>query len=168
MTATSNSGGRNRKTKAQHKLNNTFRPDRHGVEVTVPEGVPECPESLTGQARVEWDRMIERLTATRPLAPSDGPCMLHYCELAALATRLQSELDELPSVQYPKLVAGGESVEPAVHPLVSQLVRVRSALRLYLTELGLTPASRDRVPATRLTVDDLAVAAKRKRFFGAS
>ena len=168
MPGTSHSGGRNKKSKAAHIAAGTFQPSRHnGVALNAPEGVPPKPESLTGMASDEWDRMVERLMATSTLAPSDGPCMLHYCELAALAKRLQSELDELPSLQYPKLVAGGASCEPACHPLVSQLVRVRSALRLYLTELGLTPSSRDRVSPTKgLTEDDLAKAEERRRFFG--
>ena len=168
MTATSSSGGRNRKSKAAHIAAGTFQPSRQNdMALTAPEGVPPKPESLTGLASDEWDLMVERLTATRTLTASDGPCILNYSQLAALGTRLQSELDELPSVQYPKLVAGGASYEPAVHPLVSQLVRVRSALRLYLTELGLTPSSRDRVSPTKgLTEDDLAKAEERRRFFG--
>ena len=163
------SGGMNRKSAEAHKLAGTFKKSRHnGMALTAPEGVPPKPESLTGVASDEWDRMIERLMATRTLTASDGPCILNYSQLAALGTRLQSELDELPSVQYPKLVAGVASCEPAVHPLVSQLVRVRSALRLYLTELGLTPSSRDRVSPTKglMTEDDLAKAEERRRFFG--
>ena len=126
MPGTSHSGGRNKKSKAAHIAAGTFQPSRHnGVALNAPEGVPPKPESLTGMASDEWDRMVERLMATSTLAPSDGPCMLHYCELAALATRLPSELDELPSLQYPKLVAGGASCEQRITANRSSLDRCR-------------------------------------------
>ena len=165
MTATSNSGGRNRKSAAAHRLSGTFRPDRHnGVELKTPEGEPPKPESLSGAASSEWDRVIDLLKASRTLTESDGPCVAHYCELYGLADRLQRELDAMPTLVYSRSTQGGESFEPAVHPAVSQLTRIRTAARLYLSELGLTPSSRDRVPK-RAAEDDMR-AAKRLRFFG--
>ena len=153
MTATTNSGGKNKKSRAAYVAAGTFRPDRHnGVELKTPEGEPPKPESLNGAASAEWDRIVGLLTAARTLTASDGPVILHYVQLSALAERLQAELDEQPSVVFPKSTAGGTAVEPAVHGLVGQLTRVRTAARLYLVELGLTPSSRDRVPA-RVTDD---------------
>ena len=167
MPATANSGGRNKKSAAQHRAAGTFRPDRHGgVEVNLTEGEPLKPETLSEAASGEWDRVAGLMKDAGTLSPSDGEAIGNYVQVACLANRLQREVDELPSLQYPKLVAGGADVAPAVHPLVSQLVRARTAARMYLSELGLTPSSRDRVP--RLTTNDLTRAEKRRKYFGRS
>ena len=50
-------------------------------------------------------------------------------------------------LEPPAAIVQHQRVAPAAHHLgrdVSHVVRVRSSIRLYLSELGLTPASRDR------------------------
>ena len=167
MTATASSGGKNKKSAAAHKLNGTYRPDRHGgVEATsTPEGVPECPETLTEKAKDEWDRIVGLMTAARTVTASDGPVIKQVVQLIVLADRLQGDVDQLESTSFGKLAAGGQSVEPALHPCVSHVVRVRSSIRLYLSELGLTPASRDRVPKLTALGRDLE-RQEHDRFFG--
>lgn len=168
MPGTSNSGGRNRQSIQAHKQRGTYRPGRHGKNGTalnVPEGEPDAPETLTGHALDIWNETIQLLKDNGTLTASDGPAVLQYCQLAALADRLQAELDEQESCVYPKSAAGGTAVEPACHPLVGQITRVRTAARAYLTELGLTPASRDRVPQ-RLHVRDLEQQKEHDYFFG--
>jgi hypothetical protein len=110
--------------------------------------------------------VIERMQEARTLCATDGPVIQQYVQLHALTRRLQDDVDGLESLEYPKVSPDG-NVEPKMYPQVAQLVRARSSLRLFLSELGLTPSSRDRVP-TRLSVDDLARQQKRQRFFGHS
>jgi hypothetical protein len=52
--------------------------------------------------------------------------------------------------------AGVEHREPRLHPVFAQLKQYRLALRVLLTEFGLTPLSRGRVkvsPAAAATMD---------------
>ena len=148
------SGGRNAKTRKQHRLEGTERKHRHvGTRnPEPPEGAPAKPATLTGEAAAEWDRMIERLTASKSLSLVDDGVLYDYVQLHALAERLQAELDALPSVFYTKpsqvLLIDGNSQEfdePKVHPGVGQLRQARVAMKAFHVEFGLTPASRGRV-----------------------
>lgn len=149
MPGTKGSGGRNRKPNSLHVVQGTFQPSRHtGADVDAPGGLPAVPEGLTGGALKEWSRIVERLRAMGTLSRVDDLALEHYCRLAADAARLQADADALPQTWFHKTSvdgAGVEHVEPKLHPVFSQLKGYRMALRMYLTEFGLTAASRTRV-----------------------
>lgn len=131
-------------------IRGTFRRDRHGDTVTANAGpgVPESPRALNGEAKAEWDRMVERLTASGALSAVDGAVLYDYCRLHADAERLQDAIDALDAPFFLKVSvdgAGVEHAEPKVHPAFAQLRAYRMALRAYLVEFGLTPAARSRV-----------------------
>lgn len=143
------SGGRNKKPTGLHIIQGTFQPSRHGgVDVEAPGGLPAVPEGLTGAALGEWHRVVERLQAQGTVSRVDDLVLEHYCRMAADAGRLQADANALPRTWFDKTSvdgAGVEHVEPKLHPVFAQLKGYRMALRMYLTELGLTPASRTRV-----------------------
>jgi phage terminase small subunit len=95
--------------------------------------------------------MVERLQAQGTLSRVDDVALEGYCRMAADAGRLQADADALPRTWFDKTSvdgAGVEHVEPKLHPVFAQLRSYRMGLRMYLTEFGLTPASRTRVKPT--------------------
>ena len=158
MPGTAHSGGRNRKTAAVHRLTKTFRPDRHQHALPEPpSGAPTPPDDLTGEALIEWHRMVARLEACRTLTIADDAALYNYCRLHADACRLQNALDSLDEPFFEKVSvdgAGVEHFEPKVHPGFAQLRSYRQALRMYLQEFGLTPVARSRVRVETTTDHD--------------
>jgi P27 family predicted phage terminase small subunit len=146
------SGGRHRKPRLLHLAEGTLRKDRHaGADVEAPAGCPSVPEGLSGAALEEWQHLTTLLQQQGTLSLVDGPSLASHCRLAALVSRIETEVAALPSLTFEK------EGEPKAHPLVSQLRAGRMALRTSLQEFGLTPASRTRVtrPVTP-AVDPLA------------
>jgi P27 family predicted phage terminase small subunit len=159
MPGTSSSGGRNRKSQRAHALAGTGRKDR-GTAKTAPttdpdppQGRPVPPTTLKGEARAEWDRMVDRLEASKTLSIVDDAVLYRYCQLHARAERLERNIAELKSPFYVDSVGN-----PKVHPGFAQLRAYDQALRGYLVEFGMTPAARSRVkvPDTPAPVDPFA------------
>lgn len=89
MPGTSKSGGRNRKSRAEHALTGTGRKDR-GTKATTsadvpdpPKGRPPIPIGLIGPALEEWTRMVLRLEAAKTLSTVDDAALYQYCCLFA-------------------------------------------------------------------------------------
>ncbi len=183
MAGTSNSGGRNAKDRRLHVLQGTFRPDRHGDQVTPdpPKGKPTPPKQLGKVARAEWDRMVTRLETAGTLTVVDDAALFQYVQLFA-----ETEEIKVDNANYRKLsielkkMAGekldGHQLVEAIGRIVelqqiiakttTQLRQGHMAIRQYLVEFGMTPSARSRV---KLPPD----ASKRaptgkERFFGAS
>jgi len=144
MPGTANSGGRNKKTAAQHRLEGTFQKSRHAGDVGAasepPKGRPAPPKRLKGDALAEWTRMCDRLELARTLSLVDDAVLYRYCQLHARAERLERQIAALKSAFYVDHM-GNERV----HPAFAQLRAHDQALRGYLVEFGLTPAARSRV-----------------------
>jgi P27 family predicted phage terminase small subunit len=143
MPGTSSSGGRNKKSHAQHKLAGTGRKDRGTTTSTTaepPKGRPTRPKQLKGEARAEWSRMIGRLELSKTLSPVDDAVLYRYCQLHARAERLERKIATLRSPFYTDAFGN-----PRVHPGIAQLRAHDQVLRHYLVEFGLTPAARTRV-----------------------
>jgi len=130
-----------------HLLAGTFRAPRPPM-AEAPLGRPQAPAGLTGEARAEWDRMADRLEQLGILSRVDDAVLIAWCELHAAAVRLQAAADALGSPVFERVTVDGAGVEhrePKVHPVFTQLRQVLMAKRQFLVELGLTPASRNRV-----------------------
>src|SRR5438046_1638314 len=161
MPGTGNSGGNRAKSLEALELAGTKRRDRHEgfTQPEPPKDAPRPPCRLSGEVRMEWNRMIERLELSGTLSRVDGASLYAYCCLWADTEKLQQAVDALPEPFFDKVsvVAGVEHREPKVHPGFAQLRGHRQALRGYLVEFGLTPASRNRVklPMAREQGDDL-------------
>lgn len=164
------SGGHNAKTVEAHKLAGTFQKVRHGqiTNPDPPKGDPVPPKRLTGDAKKEWGRMIVRLTASKTLSTVDDGALYQYCRLFSETERLakqqreagqrveslESRLEELQGevmVEAYQTLTTMVKVEAAYGP---QIRMGRMALRTYLVEFGLTPASRGRVKQASSAGDD--------------
>ena len=90
MAGTASSGGRNKKSAQQHRLQGTYRKSRHATaaDPKAPEGVPVPPKALSGDALAEWHRMIARMQACQTLALVDDAVIYQYVQLFAEAEAL--------------------------------------------------------------------------------
>jgi P27 family predicted phage terminase small subunit len=161
MPGTSNSGGRNTRSRQLHVLTGTFRDDRHagGEAPAPPAGRPEAPTSLTAVARAEWDRMVDRLATSGTLAVVDDAALYQYVQLFAETERITERSVENTQLAKRLMRAVGKLNGEALVDAVQAIVALRAlenkstrdlrqghmALRGYLVEFGMTPAARSRV-----------------------
>ena len=86
MAGTASSGGRNRKSLAEHAVSGTGRKNR-GTQTTEmtpttvlpPSGRPIRPTRLRGPARAEWTAMVARLELAGTLSTVDDAALYQYC-----------------------------------------------------------------------------------------
>lgn len=162
------SGGHNAKTRAQLELAGTFRKDRHQhLTPEPPKGIPTPPRELTGEALAEWLRMIGRLTLSGALSVVDDGVLYQYCQLfaetegiALIQEETAGSIDILEQnvagLKGPDLVACFQEITKLRKLEAGYITKVRQgrmALRMLLTEFGLTPASRGRVKLPEKTQD---------------
>lgn len=171
MPGTTNSGGRGTaaKSRRQHELDGTFRKDRH-ADLKNPEptaGRPEPPDELDEAARGEWDRMIWAFEDMGMLHKVDQFALYQYCRLYAETEAvsvqqaearaglriLEENLDSRPETPEERLSAADKvqlfaqivTLHKTISKCTDQLRSGRMAIRQYLVEFGLTPASRGRI-----------------------
>jgi P27 family predicted phage terminase small subunit len=156
-----NSGGRNAKTSQQHRLEGTYNATKHaGVEhADPPKGRPATPSPLDGEALAEWDRMIDRMEQSQTLSSVDGAVLYQYCRLFAEteALALDKEMaagsvalleENIRGLTGPDLVAVFQEIAKLRRDIMGygrDLRQNRLAIRVFLVELGQTPAARSRV-----------------------
>lgn len=178
------SGGHNKKAPQMHIVQGTFRKDRHGDHVAPepPPGDPPQPEGLGPIAAAEWTRMVARLRTSHALSTVDDAALYRYVHLYADGedlrgdyTRLRKEVDrllkEVRKLNGDQLVdAVGKivSLEKVINGLSSQLRQNAMAIRQYLVEFGMTPASRGRVKLPGDPKQLPGIDPKKSRFFGTS
>ena len=139
------SGGHNAKTIEQHHQEGTFRATRHAGyrNPNPPTGAPEPPGPLTAGALKEWARMCARLDDSGTLSLVDDQVLYEYCKLWTIARKVDRAAERSPVHDGTK-----------IRPVFDLARRYKLALRDYLVQFGLTPASRGRVrvpevPATQ-------------------
>lgn len=119
-----------------------FRPDA---------AIPECPDHLKGEAKVEWERVTKMLHAHRMISEADRGALSMLCTLwdrhVTAELMIERARDAAPAT-------GGLFMKsPNGFPIQSPWLAVSSkAMEQYKSmcaEFGLTPSSRVRVsPAT--------------------
>lgn len=181
MPGTASSGGRgtNRKSRVQHELDGTFRKDRHS-DLKNPEptsGRPDPPLALDTIAQTEWDRAMWAFEDMKMLHKVDVFAVYQYAQLYAeteavkgqqeeakaglrvlednLSTRPETPEERLSAADKVQLFAQIVTLHKIISKCTDQLRSGRMAIRQYLVEFGLTPASRNRIklPAKTETVD---------------
>lgn len=155
------SGGHNAKTQEQLRQSGTFRDDRHGHfdSLEAPKGTPERPMELDDMAGAEWDRMIRRLKESKAISTVDDGVLYQYCQLFAETEQIKvKQLENDASIDIVEENLGelkGTDLVAAFQEIgkmrkldsryIDQIRQGRVALKGYLVEFGLTPASRGRV-----------------------
>lgn len=175
--------GFNKKTKGELERAGTFRKDRHG-DLKSPEptaGRPEPPAILDEMAQSEWDRMVWAFEDMGMLHKVDVFSVHQYCRLYAETervaeqqsdakeslTRLEENMPDLGELSpQDRLAFFGHVVtlQKLISKCTDQLRAGRMAIRQYLVEFGLTPASRGRIklPAKQEAVDEFTAFQKKR------
>jgi len=126
------SGGWNRKSDRLKRLQGTSRRDRGGGGVWVPPGRPACPRWLPKEAKREWRRVCQGLEGR--ITKLDRAILALYCAAWSRFLEACQALRELepgaPEWRLWQRVKAGEARE----------------LEKCAKLLGLTPASRQRLP----------------------
>lgn len=134
--------GRPKTPTALKVLRGTYRPDRAAPNEPMPEAaIPDAPETLSPEARREWQRMAGQLCDLGLLTEIDRAALAMYCEFWADFTEASEMVEKQGKVIKTK---AGNVIE---NPYYSIKKRSADLARAFLAEFGMTPASRARVSA---------------------
>lgn len=113
---------------------------RHAQDApVVRDGLPRCPPHLTPVARREWRRLATPLYEVGVLTLADRAALAAYCQAYARWVEAEERLQETPTLL--KTPSGYAQQSPWLTIANKQL----ELMARYMSELGLTPASRSRV-----------------------
>lgn len=112
------------------------------AEPQAPEGVPDCPPHLMDAARDEWDRLVDMLHGMGVVTLVDRAVLAAYCQCYGRWVEAEEKLQSTPMLL--KTATGYVQQSPWLSIANKQL----ELMGRYMTEIGLTPASRSRVAST--------------------
>jgi P27 family predicted phage terminase small subunit len=135
-------------------------PGKRAVNRSEPKpnpGIPQCPDHLHGEARVEWDRITIELGKMGLLTQADRAAIAAYC--CSYGRWSEAERIVAKGMVYTprkkKIVGGGKGKKSVELEESSGLMKVNPAVGIahdamvlmhkYLSEFGLSPASRSRL-----------------------
>jgi len=123
-------------------LRGTFRQDRVAPNEPKPEAViPPVPSHLSDEAKVEWGRVSQELYQLGLLSRIDRAALATYCECWSDWVKATMKVHETGEVIK---TAAGNVIE---NPYYSIKKRAAELMHKFLTEFGMTPASRTRINA---------------------
>ena len=113
-------------------------------------GTPRMPAHLSVEARKEWKRVLPMLLERGSLTDADATALSLYAETFARWCAAKKEIAELGlTIQTTVLDKHGEAVTSRkANPALRIAENCERSLRSFLRELGLTPATRERVIPT--------------------
>ena len=126
------------------KLRGTLRPDRVFDEPEPPEGVPECPDWLSDEAKQAWDQVAPDLAATGLLTRLDANALARYCTMWARWRKAEDFIAQHGEV-YTLKDANGSARCVMQFPQVAIAHRLSLALTRLESEFGMTPSGRSRI-----------------------
>lgn len=104
-----------------------------------PTGIPTCPSHLDKIAKAEWKRISRELLAIGLLTAVDRSALAAYCAAFARWVNAEKELQNKPAV------VKAPSGYPMPNPYIGIANTAMDHMRKFLTEFGMTPASRSRI-----------------------
>lgn len=119
-----------------------------GKEPKPSSGAPECPDYLDAEARREWERIVPELDRMGLLSRIDGSALEAHCANYSRAVRAEKEIAD---VGITVTTENGLKKNPACTVADSCWRLVRS----FLSELGLSPASRAKFGNANAAADEL-------------
>jgi P27 family predicted phage terminase small subunit len=108
-------------------------------EPQPPDAIPRCPLHLAPVAKTEWRRVAHTLHKMGVLTTIDRAALAAYCQCYAKWVEAEQKMKETPALL--KTPSGYVQQSPWVAIANKQL----ELMGRYMTELGMTPASRSRV-----------------------
>lgn len=112
------------------------------AEPIPPEGIPDCPEHLSDEAREEWHRLVDTLVAMGVITIVDRAVLAAYCQAYGRWVEAEQKLKETP------LLFKTPSGYVQQSPWLGIANRQMELMGRYMAEIGLTPASRSRIAVT--------------------
>jgi P27 family predicted phage terminase small subunit len=123
-------------------LKGTFRQDRVAPNEPKPEvAIPPVPPHLSDEAKVEWVRVSGELATLGLLTRIDRAALATYCECWSDWVKATTKVHETGEVIK---TTAGNVIE---NPYYSIKKRSAELMHKFLTEFGMTPASRTRINA---------------------
>lgn len=144
--------GRPPKPRALKLLQGTFRKERALSEPEPTREIPPVPGHLSDEAKVEWGRVSQELYSLGLLTRIDRGALAAYCEAWSdwvEATRMCATTDGKDR----KVIktAAGNFIE---NPYYSIKKRAAELMHKFMTEFGMTPASRTRIESIPVDKSD--------------
>jgi P27 family predicted phage terminase small subunit len=102
-------------------------------------GIPTCPAHLCPSAKAEWKRLARQLHVLRIITELDRAALAAYCQAYGRWVEAERRLKETPLLI--KLPSG--YIQPS--PWLTIANKQLELMHKYMTDLGLSPASRSRV-----------------------
>lgn len=103
----------------------------------MPSGVAESPDTLSAEARVEWDRLAPDLTACGLLTAADRAIFAGYCQAWADYNKLTDQLNGMASWVWESEKGYRQSV-----PEISLRKEAWARIIQASSRMGLDPSSR--------------------------
>lgn len=113
-------------------------------KVRRPVGLPACPDELSADARIEWDRLGALLVGLGLISHLDLASFALYCEAWGDYLKACRKLKELGDRGYVESTPSGYQ---QMGPWLSIKNRAADAVNKYKSEFGLSPADWNRVEA---------------------
>jgi len=127
----------------------TIRPDRVNKDEPKPElKIPLMPRHLDIEASAEWDRMSKELHKLGLLSELDSTELAAYCVCYSRWVDAETQMAEKGIVNT---TTNGNIIQS---PLVGISNQSMILMHKFLTEFGMTPASRARVSAKKSNKKD--------------
>ena len=120
---------------------------RNTTKPVPPDAQPRCPPHLDGLARNEWRRLANPLYKMGVLTVADRAAFAAYCQAYSRWAEAEQKLAETPML----IKAPSGYVQQS--PWLSIANRQMELMCRYMTEMGLTPASRTRISVPQETVE---------------
>ena len=127
-------------------LEGTFRKDRAAKhEPKPPAATPSCPAWLNTEAKREWRRIVPLLEALNLMTKPDRAALAGYCQAYSRWRQAERILDDEGLTMSFVTKAGDEIFQ--ARPEVAIAQSSSKLMKAFLSEFGLTPASRTRISA---------------------
>lgn len=125
-------------------------PNKDRINLREPKpklGRPTCPMHLNGAARYEWRRIVPELEALGLLTQIDRAALAAYCQAYGRWVIAERKLNELSSMSADKMALLYKTTNGnlIINPLLSVANKAMEHMHKFLTEFGMTPASRSRI-----------------------
>lgn len=136
--------GRKKKPTKLKVLHGTFRKDRSNENEPDPEShIPEAPDHLSKEALIEWGRITNELKKLGLITNIDMVALSIYCQIWGRVVKYEKIVSEKGELY--KTTNGNIQLSPAMWVLNKAIEQSHK----FLTEFGLSPASRAKVTATK-------------------
>ena len=120
-------------------------------EPVPPDGIPDCPDFLTNEARAEWFRTAKVLKEMQLLTPADRAALAAYCTAYGRWVEAEKQVQKFGTI-----VKSPNKGFPMKSPYLTVADQAMESMLKFMVEFGLTPSSRSRikVPENARTADE--------------